>query len=170
VRFGDPSSVAERLTSLAARCDGRLIALLAAHATAAAAADGRALDVVGRDFESLGLLLFAAEASAAAGRAHARTGRRSSSFAARERALDLVQRCGVARTPALTWADQPIELTRREREVADLAAAAMTSRDIADRLGVTIRTVDNLLGRVYSKLGLSGRQELIDVVGRRARE
>ena len=80
-----------------------------------------------------------------------------------ERARELAQNCEDARTPALTWADQPEGLTQREREVADLAAANLASREIAERLGITTRTVDNLLGRVYAKLGVSGRQELADV-------
>ena len=80
-----------------------------------------------------------------------------------ERARELAQKCEDARTPALTWADQPEGLTQREREVADLAAANLASREIAERLGITTRTVDNLLGRVYAKLGVSGRQELADV-------
>ncbi len=75
-------------------------------------------------------------------------------------------RCEGAQTPSLTWADQPEDVTAREREVAELAAANLASREIATRLGITTRTVDNLLGRVYTKLGISGRQELAAVLGR----
>jgi DNA-binding CsgD family transcriptional regulator/tetratricopeptide (TPR) repeat protein/DNA-binding winged helix-turn-helix (wHTH) protein len=51
-------------------------------------------------------------------------------------------------------------LTRREREVAELAAGRMSSRTIADRLLLSVRTVDNHLQRVYDKLGLRGREDL----------
>lgn len=44
-------------------------------------------------------------------------------------------------------------LTRREREVAALAAAGLSSRDIAARLTVSPRTVDSQLARIYSRLG-----------------
>jgi DNA-binding CsgD family transcriptional regulator len=51
-------------------------------------------------------------------------------------------------------------LTDRERQVATLAAAGRTSRDIAERLGISVRTVDNHLRRSYGKLGVAGRDEL----------
>jgi DNA-binding CsgD family transcriptional regulator len=52
------------------------------------------------------------------------------------------------------------ELTFREREVALLAAAGLSSRQIADRLVISSRTVDNHLQRVYRKLGVSSREAL----------
>ena len=94
-------------------------------------------------------------------------GKRASAFAALERAHELEARCESADTPALEWVDQPEDLTAREREIADLACGDLSSREIAERLGITTRTVDNLLGRVYAKLGVSGRQELAEVLGRR---
>jgi len=51
-------------------------------------------------------------------------------------------------------------LTRREREVAMLAGRGMPSREIADRLSISTRTVDNHLGRAYRKLGVGNRAEL----------
>ena len=60
----------------------------------------------------------------------------------------------------LTVDDAP-DLTGRDREVADLAASGLSSRAIGERLGITTRTVDNLLGRVYVKLGVSGHAELV---------
>jgi len=60
--------------------------------------------------------------------------------------------------------DEPVALTKREREVAVLAASGITSKDIADRLFVSVRTVDNHLGRVYDKLGISSRAELAEIM------
>jgi DNA-binding CsgD family transcriptional regulator len=37
---------------------------------------------------------------------------------------------------------------------------------IAERLFVSVRTVDNHLARVYTKLGVAGRAELADVLRR----
>ena len=51
-------------------------------------------------------------------------------------------------------------LTAREREVATLAAHGLSSREIAARLVVSGRTVDNLLQRVYAKLGVRRRTDL----------
>jgi DNA-binding CsgD family transcriptional regulator len=77
--------------------------------------------------------------------------------------------CEGARTPILAQGTVVADLTRREREVALLAAQGMTSRRIATKLGVSVRTVDNQLGRVYTKLGVAGRRELAAVVDRLAR-
>ena len=51
--------------------------------------------------------------------------------------------------------------------MGELAADDLSSREIATRLGITTRTVDNLLGRVYTKLGVSGRKDLSRILGRR---
>jgi DNA-binding CsgD family transcriptional regulator len=64
----------------------------------------------------------------------------------------------VGRTPAQSVLD---ELSRREREVADLAASGMPARSIALRLSLSERTVENHLQRIYAKLGLHSRAELI---------
>lgn len=169
-RFGAAARVAGRLAQLADETDGCLIAAFAAHARALADLDGAALDKACEAFADVGLHLFAAEASAAASRAHRQTGRIASSYTAHARAVALAARCGPARTPALQLIDPPVELTPREREVADLAAAGLLSKQIASKLGVTTRTVDNLLGRTYAKLDIGGRQDLIDLFGRAPRE
>jgi DNA-binding CsgD family transcriptional regulator len=51
-------------------------------------------------------------------------------------------------------------LTEREWIIAQAAARRERSREIAERLGVSVRTVDNHLASVYRKLGISGRAEL----------
>jgi len=53
-----------------------------------------------------------------------------------------------------------VRLTAREREVAGLAARGNTNRAIAERLVVSVRTVENHLDRVYAKLGLHNRKDL----------
>jgi DNA-binding CsgD family transcriptional regulator/tetratricopeptide (TPR) repeat protein len=166
-RFGAAAAPAARLNEIAAAVDGPLIPALARHAGAVAAGDGAALDAAATELASLGLDLLAAEASAEAARAHRREGRRASALASADRARVLTGRCESARTPALSTPATPDALTRREREVAELAAARLSSRQIADRLGITTRTVDNLLGRVYVKLDVSGRRELVESLGTR---
>ena len=54
----------------------------------------------------------------------------------------------------------PDELTETERRVAELAAAGLTSRQIADQAFIAPKTVGNTLGRVYQKLGIHSRAEL----------
>ena len=53
-----------------------------------------------------------------------------------------------------------VDLTPREREIALLAGAGSSSRMIAERLVISVRTVDNHLQNVYPKLGVTRRNEL----------
>ncbi|MET0769573.1 MAG: helix-turn-helix transcriptional regulator [Solirubrobacteraceae bacterium] len=46
-----------------------------------------------------------------------------------------------------------------------LAAGGLSSAEIAARLVVSVRTVDNHLQRAYGKLGIGSRQELAGALG-----
>ncbi len=52
------------------------------------------------------------------------------------------------------------ELTEGERRIAELAAAGMTNRQVADAAFVSPKTVEANLARVYQKLGIRSRAEL----------
>ena len=52
-------------------------------------------------------------------------------------------------------------LAQREDEVANLVAEGMTNQGIAQKLGVAEHTVSNCLFRIYEKLGISNRVELL---------
>jgi DNA-binding CsgD family transcriptional regulator len=51
-------------------------------------------------------------------------------------------------------------LTAREREVVLLAALGHTSRFIAERLYISVRTVETHLSNIFAKLGIENRDEL----------
>ena len=55
-------------------------------------------------------------------------------------------------------------LTPREREIATLAATRLSSREIAERLTLSVRSVDNRLQSVYHKLGIGRRGELAAIL------
>lgn len=52
-------------------------------------------------------------------------------------------------------------LTEREKEVAELAAEGKSNQEIADRLGISKRTVDHHIESILSRLGLRSRFQLI---------
>jgi DNA-binding CsgD family transcriptional regulator len=64
-------------------------------------------------------------------------------------------------------AHAPLELTETERQVAELAAAGMTNREIAERMFISLRTAEANLSRVYRKLGIRSRAELARDFGAR---
>lgn len=159
-RLGEARTVAGPLADLAQRVDGRMSDTYALQARAAAAHDALLLEEASGEFEEMGSMLYAAEAAAEASRIHREEGRIGSALAASARAARLARHCQGARTPALHAVELLIPLTRREREVATLAASGLANRDIAERLVVSLRTVENHLHAAYAKLGVTGRKDL----------
>jgi DNA-binding NarL/FixJ family response regulator len=53
------------------------------------------------------------------------------------------------------------QLSKRELEVVHCLAEGLTNREIADRLGLSQHTIKNYLFRVFDKLGVSSRLELL---------
>ncbi|RLP77281.1 LuxR family transcriptional regulator [Mycetocola tolaasinivorans] len=61
------------------------------------------------------------------------------------------------------WLPAPsmrLALTRRQREIAGLAAAGETNAQIAQRLTLSVRTVDTHIAHIFTRLGVSRRTEL----------
>lgn len=147
--FGDDTT-AVRLAELAGRVDGPRASIAAVHAAALAAGDAARLEAASVRYEQMGDLLAAADAAAQAG--------------ATARARRLAARCGGARTPALVSLSSPLPLTDREREIVTLAASGLTNRQIAERLVVSVRTVEGHVYRAAAKLGTSDRTRFADLL------
>jgi predicted ATPase/DNA-binding CsgD family transcriptional regulator len=56
--------------------------------------------------------------------------------------------------------EPPALLTRREREIAGLIAEGLTSREIADRLVISVRTVETHTEHILAKLGVRSRVQV----------
>lgn len=162
-RFGD-RTVAARLSALAKQIDGAPAALYARHAAAVAGSDPRALDAVSIDFENAGLLLSAADAAAQAVVLYERSGHNRHTTEVAARALRLAAVCGGATTPAIRAAARPLPISSREREIAALIAEGLSNREIADKLTVSVRTVEGHIYRACIKLDISDRDELAAIV------
>jgi DNA-binding CsgD family transcriptional regulator len=162
VRVGRPDWV-DRLIGLDGVVEGPLAAARIVHGRAVAADDADALATTAADFESMGALVFAAEALNQASWIERRRGRASSSERLRSQVMALRGRRPSAVTPGLASHAGLASLTLREAEVASLVAAGRTSKEVALHLDVSVRTVDNLLQRVYRKLGVTGRGDLRDL-------
>jgi DNA-binding CsgD family transcriptional regulator len=134
------------------------------------------LEPVASTFAAVGWRLFEGRARALLG--HALVGNdRSGAIASLEAAADCFDRCGAAvrRDRALdalgrlgpkgrrtrTAIAGPDSLTRREREVARLAAEGRPAKEIGEQLFIGERTVETHLANVYAKLGVNSRVELV---------
>lgn len=162
VRLGHRGSL-DRILELGAAVDGQLAAARTAHAQAHHTGDPGDLHAAARMLEACGARLVAAETDALAASQHERRGDRRAAAAARRSADRILQECPGARTPALE-ALTTAPLSDREREVVRMAASGMTSKEIAQRLHLSVRTVENHLQRSYTKLGITGRSELAGAI------
>ncbi|MBB1252317.1 hypothetical protein H3146_02880 [Streptomyces sp. OF3] len=143
------------------------------HVLGLADDDGRSLDAVSLRFAAMGLLPLAAEAAAAARRAHETSDDHRAARASRATSAELLSRCGAALPEWAPAADgrgprgrprSRAALTLREREVATLAVS-LSNQEIADRLGLSVRTVENHLYRAYGKLAVTTRTDLAPRLG-----
>lgn len=153
-----------RLWISANRVAGPLADLYTQHAAAVTTSDGVTLDVVSEAFERAGFLLSAADSAAQAAGVHTRAGDRRANSESAARALRLASLCGGTLTPAIRTAAAPLPVTSREREIAALVAAGLSNREIADRLVVSVRTVEGHIYRACIKLDVTDRDDLGKIV------
>src|SRR5215470_10448294 len=66
-------------------------------------------------------------------------------------------------TPSIDDSVEGIELTEREREILQGVARGERSKEIAARLGISIRTVGAHLASIYTKLGVDSRASAVAI-------
>lgn len=153
-QFGATDTV-ERLGHLAAVVQGPRAALAHEHATALRRADGAQLLTASNGYAVIGDTVAALDAAAqAVPHLHGERQRRAIATAHRLAG-------GGARTPAYRAMASTGVLTPRQREVIALAATGLSNREIADRLVMSVRTVEGHLFRACQRLGVNTRDELI---------
>lgn len=161
-RWGAPGVAADRLERLG---DGEFTVLQARHARAEAAGDRAALVAAGDEWERRGAVLYAAEAFASAARLAQSAGEPRAATGLQARSDGLAAHTQGATTPLLRFTATLVPLTAREREIAALATQGAASKEIAEQLYLSARTVDNHLQSIYGKLGINGRRELAAALG-----
>ncbi len=158
-RIAPSGEVVARLGELASLTDSALVAALVEHARAALASDAEALLEVADRFAQMGAWWLAAEAAAAAVAILASAGSARAARSATRTATGYAERCDGGR-PVIDATAGPVRLTKREREVAALVAAGTSTKEIAARMYLSPRTVENHLHRAYIKLGVTDRAAL----------
>lgn len=158
-QFGDRRTAA-RLGELMNMVEGPRVVAAAAYSNALADGDGPELDAASAQMEAMGDVLAAADAAAHAAIAYRTHDLRGAALTAATRAQRLAKECGGAVSPALREAAQPIRLSRREREIITLVAQGYSNRAIAEKLTMSIRTVEGHLYRASQRLGVASREEL----------
>jgi DNA-binding NarL/FixJ family response regulator len=85
-----------------------------------------------------------------------------------ERASSELRAAGIHRD--LAREARPDALTPQQREIAELAAAGLTNKQIGERLFLSARTVGNHLYQIFPKLGVTSRAALRDALHEQDRQ
>ncbi|MFJ8965822.1 AAA family ATPase [Lentzea sp. NPDC102401] len=165
-RFGADTS--PRLLELAKSRKDPLTTAYASHAQARALRDPAGLEEVAAAFTACGAALYAAEALAEASRLSRLHDRPRDADRLERQAAALAESFDGATTPGLVVTSTLAALTPRQLEIARLAVAGLTNVEIAERLAIAKRTVDNHLHTTYAAVGVTGRGGLRALFGQGA--
>lgn len=162
-QFGDRSS-SLRLRELQAIVEGPRVGAAARFAVALRDSDTAELGRVSKEFERMGDLVAAVDAAAQAALANRSQGRRGSALGCAARADGLAELCGGVCTPALRQVSEPVPFTDREREIVTLIGEGLSNRAVAERLTLSVRTVESHIYRAMAKTGTTSRDELAALI------
>lgn len=164
-QFGDVSTV-KRLAHLTGKVEGPRAFAASAHASALVLSDGPGLLIAARQYAQFGDRVAAADASAQAALRLASAGHRGTALSAHAATLRIAAECQCLHTPALRELAEPIAFTGRQREIVRLATQGLTNREIAERLVLSVRTVEGHLYRASQRAGVTNREDLVAILGR----
>jgi DNA-binding CsgD family transcriptional regulator len=162
-QFGDRSG-SLRLRELEAIVEGPRVGVAARFSAALSAGDTAELTAVSEEFERMGDLVAAIDAAAQAALAYRSQGLRGSALGCATRADALAEQCGGAWTPALRQVSEPVPFTDREREIVTLIGEGLSNREVAERLILSVRTVESHIYRAMAKTGTTSRDELAALI------
>ncbi len=151
-----------RIDALVAASQSPLMRARGRYITGISRRDPGALEQAAMQFKELGFDLPAAESARAASQFYRRQNAAGAALRLDRLADEAMIRCPGADTPGLYSVESGVQLTDRERDVAALVATGLSSKDVAARLYLSVRTVDNHLRHIYTKLNITTRTELVE--------
>ncbi|MDT5241202.1 MAG: hypothetical protein QOD97_3400 [Mycobacterium sp.] len=156
--------VAARARELAGELSMPLADAVAAHAESLLTRNGEGLLAASEAYQAIGDRCTAADAAAQAAVAFTGSQSRSRGLFAASVSAQLASDCGGLCTPATRSPASPTPLTARQREVAELVAAGLSDKEIADRLYTSVRTVEGHLLRARQRVGATSRADLARIM------
>ncbi len=162
LRGGDAAGAAALAASSSA-VEGPEARLLGAYALAVAAADSTELMALSDQAMNSGYLLLALEAAQQAAHLLEHDPDKWKLTAVQRKVHHRMVAAGMSGHMNIVRGELSADLTARETEILKLVAGGATNAEIAARLTLSQRTVEGHLYRIFGKLGVSRRGELVDV-------
>jgi ATP/maltotriose-dependent transcriptional regulator MalT len=161
-QWGDASQAA-RARELAEVLSLPLADAVALHAEALLAGDGEGLLAASAQYRAIGDRAAAADAAAQASVAFDEGQQHRRGLYAAALARELADECGGLCTPALRT-PTGLKLSGRQRDVVELVVAGLSNREIAEKLVMSVRTVEGHVYRACQRVGAQSREELASIV------
>ncbi|HEY2501379.1 MAG TPA: LuxR C-terminal-related transcriptional regulator [Mycobacterium sp.] len=161
-QWGDASQAA-RARELAEALSLPLADAIALHAEALLAGDGEGLLAAAAAYRTIGDRAAAADAAAQASVAFDESQQHRRGLYAAALARELADECGGLSTPALRT-PTGIKLSGRQRDVVELVVAGLSNREIAEKLVMSVRTVEGHVYRACQRVGAQSREELASII------
>jgi DNA-binding CsgD family transcriptional regulator len=157
------TGTAPALASSSGAVEGTEARLLEAHARAVSARDAAGLIAVSDEAAAAGHGLLAFEAAQQAAACLEHSADRWRLTAVQRRLHHLMVDAGISGQMDVVHSERGPVLTAREAEILEFVAAGSSNAEVAVALSLSPRTVEGHLSRIFAKLGVSRRAELLDV-------
>ncbi len=161
-QWGDASQAA-RARELADALSLPVADAVALHARSLLAGDGEGLLAAAAAYRRIGDRAASADAAAQASVAFDKSRRHRRGLYAAALAKELADKCGGLCTPALRT-PTGLKLSGRQRDVVELVVAGLSNRQIAEKLVMSVRTVEGHVYRACQRVGAQSREELASIV------
>ncbi|MGZ4510634.1 MAG: LuxR C-terminal-related transcriptional regulator, partial [Mycobacterium sp.] len=161
-QWGDASQ-AGRARELGEALSLPLANAVALHAESLLAGDGEGLLAASAAYRRIGDRAAAADAAAQASVAFDESQQHRRGLYAAALAKELAEQCGGLCTPALRT-PAGLKLSGRQRDVVELVVVGLSNRQIAEKLVMSVRTVEGHVYRACQRVGAQSREELASIV------
>ena len=161
-QWGDASQAA-RARELAGALSLPVADAVALHTEALLAGDGEGLLAASAKYRGVGDRAAAADAAAQASVAFDEDQHHRRGLYAAALARELADECGGLQTPALRT-PAGLKLSGRQRDVVELVVAGLSNREIAEKLVMSVRTVEGHVYRACQRVGAQSREELASII------
>ncbi|MDQ0757137.1 LuxR family transcriptional regulator [Arthrobacter sp. B3I4] len=162
LRNGD-TTAAQALEGSTSAVEGHEGQLLRIYARGVAASDTAALTAVSDEAMNAGYLLLALEAAQQAARCLENDPHKWRLTVVQRKVHHRMVAAGMSESINIVHGGQQADLTAREAEILKLVARGASNMEIATALTLSTRTVEGHLYRIFGKLGVSRRSELVDI-------